>query len=63
LVRRPVPHPGRHRHLRRHREHHRTRLITNTATIVVPGYESVTSTAALIANAYTVYLPLVLRNN
>ena len=40
-----------------------TRLITNTAIIVVPGYESVTSTAALIANAYTVYLPLVLRNN
>jgi uncharacterized repeat protein (TIGR01451 family) len=40
-----------------------TRLITNTATIVVPGYESVTATTALIANAYTVYLPLVLRDN
>ena len=28
---------------------------------VVSGYESITRTAALIANAYTVYLPLVLR--
>jgi len=38
-----------------------TRLITNTATIVVPGYESVTSTATIIVNAYTIYLPLVLK--
>jgi uncharacterized repeat protein (TIGR01451 family) len=39
------------------------RYITNTATIVASGYDTITSTAAIIANPQTVYLPLAMRNH
>ena len=38
-------------------------LITNTATIVASGYQTLTAITAIIANAHTVYLPLVMVNN
>lgn len=37
-------------------------VITNTATIVAPGYQSITRTAVVRTNWHSVYLPLVLRN-
>jgi uncharacterized repeat protein (TIGR01451 family) len=40
-----------------------TQLVTNTATIVAPGYQTITSTAAIIVNPRTVYLPLVMRSD
>jgi hypothetical protein len=40
-----------------------SRRITNTATIVASGYETITSTASIIANAKFVHLPLALRNH
>lgn len=40
-----------------------TQLVPNTATIFASGYQTITSTAAIIANAHTVYLPLVMRSN
>jgi uncharacterized repeat protein (TIGR01451 family) len=35
--------------------------ISNTATIVAPGYQTLNVTATIIANGYSVYLPLVLK--
>jgi hypothetical protein len=37
--------------------------ITNTAIITAPGYETLTSTTAIVANPKTLYLPLVVRNH
>jgi uncharacterized repeat protein (TIGR01451 family) len=37
--------------------------ISNTATIVAPGYGTITSTATVIVNGHSVYLPLVLRSS
>jgi uncharacterized repeat protein (TIGR01451 family) len=36
-------------------------VITNTATIAAPGYQTITRTAVVRTNWYSVYLPLVLR--
>ena len=38
-----------------------TQVITNTAVIVVPGYQGTVLTATIIANGYPVYLPAVMR--
>jgi len=37
--------------------------ITNRAVIAAPGYQTITSTATIIANGYAVYLPLVLKEH
>ena len=37
--------------------------ITNTAFIDVQGYQTISRTATIIANAYSVYLPLMLRED
>lgn len=37
--------------------------ITNHAVIAAPGYQTITSTATIIANGYAVYLPLVLKEH
>jgi hypothetical protein len=36
--------------------------ITNRALVVIPGYQSLTLDAAIIANGYGIYLPLVASN-
>jgi len=38
-------------------------VITNTAFVAVQGYQTISRTATIIANAYPVYLPLVLKEN
>jgi uncharacterized repeat protein (TIGR01451 family) len=38
------------------------KVITNTATIVAPGYEPITRTATVSTNPYRILLPLVLKN-
>lgn len=38
-------------------------VISNTAIIVAPGYGTITSTATIIVNGHSVYLPLVLRSS
>ena len=38
-----------------------TRVITNTAIVTATGYQPISATATIIANGYSVYLPLVLK--
>jgi len=38
-------------------------VVSNTATIVAPGYETITTTAIIIVNGYSAYLPLVMRSD
>jgi uncharacterized repeat protein (TIGR01451 family) len=37
------------------------RVISNTATVAVPGYQTFDLTAIIVANGYSVYLPVVMR--
>ena len=40
-----------------------TEILTNQATIGVPGYAPIVRTATVLANGYTVYLPVILREH